>query len=129
MSILPPNHWSARSHNILAEQSHYNWSNIERVELYDPGATFGDFGRHAESRSAIGLFIRDPAKTNRQLGDLPDVMLISRVGAAAEKIPKLSERLSNARRYGGGKDSRKIGSSAPAGKGRTAKQFRRSAAA
>lgn len=107
----------------------YAWSHIERVELYDPSATFGDNGRHEEKRSAIGLYIHDPAKKNRPSGDLPDVMLISRVGAAAEKIPKLSERLSNARRYGGGKDGRKIGTNAPAGKGRSGKQFRRSAAA
>lgn len=107
----------------------YTWSHIERVELFDPGATFGDNGRHEEKRTAIGLYIQDPAKKNRPSGDLPDVMLISRVGAAAEKIPKLAERLSNARRYGGGKDGRKIGTSAPAGKGRSSKQFRRSAAA
>ena len=28
MSILPPNHWSARSHNILAEQSHQNGQGV-----------------------------------------------------------------------------------------------------
>ena len=113
----------------------YYWSHVERVDLYDPGATFGDNGRHAENRSAIGLFIRDPAKPNRPSGDLPDLMLISRVGDAAEKIPKLSERLSNSKRYGGGRDGRKIGSAAqrsaaPAApaKARSSKQFRRSAA-
>ena len=123
--------WSSQGvtvRRLLGSVSYY-WSHIERVDLYDPGATFGDNGRHEEKRMAIGLFIRDPAKVNRAPGDLPDVMLVSRVGAAAEKIPKLSERLSNAKRYGGGKDGRKIGGTVPAGNGRSPKQFRRSAAA
>ncbi len=105
----------------------YYWSHIERVELYDPGATFGDFGRHEDGRSAIGLFLRNPANANKPASDVPDVMLISRVGEAAEKIPKLAERLSNAKRYGGGKDARKIGVNAPVVSPRSSKQFRRSA--
>jgi|LNFM01.1.fsa_nt_gb hypothetical protein len=124
--------WSSQGvtcRRLLGSVSYY-WSHIERVELYDPGATFGDFGRHEGGRSAIGLYLRDAAKANKPASDVPDVMLVSRVGEAAEKIPKLADRLSNAKRFGGGRDSRKIGGVAPAASPpRAGKQFRRSAAA
>ena len=120
--------WSTQGvtvRGVLGAMSYY-WSHIERVETYDPGATFGDRGRHEEQRVAIGLFIRKPAKKNVVGDDVPDIMIISRAGEAGEKIPKLAERLSNARRYGG-KDTRKIGGQ-PANS-RQARQFRRTASA
>jgi hypothetical protein len=123
--------WSAQGvtvHRILGSESFY-WSHVERVELLDPGATFGDNGRHDEGRSAIGIFIRDPQRKDRPLSDTPDAMLVSRVGEQAGKIPKLAERLANAKRFGGGKDGRKLGGSAPSQPGRAAKQFRRTASA
>ncbi len=34
MSILPPNHWSARSHNILAEQSHWSGLSADKKQAF-----------------------------------------------------------------------------------------------
>ncbi len=130
--------WSGQGltvHRILGSDSYY-WSHVEGVELYDPGATFGDLGRHEEKRQAIGLFVRDPARKQRPHGSPPDVMVVSRAGEAADKIPKLVERLSNAKRFGGGKDARKLGAAAatdskgkPAKSSKSSKAFRRTSAA
>lgn len=111
---------------LLASTSYY-WSHIERVELYDPGATFGDKGRHEELRMAIGLYLRDPERKQRDESEPPDVMLVSRTDGSADKIPKLVERLSNAKRYGGGKDARKLGAAGSANGGRAARSFRKQA--
>ncbi len=129
--------WSPQGltvHRTLGSVSYY-WSHMEGVEGYDPGATFGDFGRHEEKRAAIGLFIRDPNRKARDAGAMPDVMIVSRAGAEGEKIPKLVERIAHARRYGGGKGSRKFGAAAPANvaskptaKSKSARSFRRAAA-
>lgn len=128
--------WSAQGltvHRVLGSVSYY-WSHMEGVEGYDPGATFGDFGRHEEKRQAIGLFIRDPNRKARDAGAPPDVMVVSRAGDAGEKIPKLVERIAHARRYGGGKDARKFGAAPPAksaskpAAAKAARSFRRTAA-
>ncbi len=121
-------------HRTLGSVSYY-WSHMEGVEMYDPGATFGDFGRHEEKRAAIGLFIRDPNRKARDAGAMPDVMIVSRAGDEGDKIPKVVERLAHARRYGGGKEARKFGAAAPAkveskpaAKKKAARSFRRVAA-
>ena len=120
--------WSSQALVVhrLTGNSSYSWSQIDSVKLFDPGATFGDHGRHEEKRAAIGLYLRDPER--KQLPDLPDVMVVSRAGEDAEKIAKLCERLAHAKRFAGGKEVRRVGAVAiPAG--RAAKSFRRTAAA
>lgn len=119
--------WSAQGVTVknLFGATTYYWSQVERVELFDPGATFGDMGRHEETRHAIGLYIRNPDKQQRADGDPPDVMVVSRAGSAGDTIPKLVERLSTAKRYGGGKDARKLGGTGNANGSRSAKAFRR----
>jgi hypothetical protein len=124
--------WSTQGltvHKALGSVSYY-WSHMEAVEGYDPGATFGDFGRHEEKRQAIGLFLRDPNRKSRDAGALPDVMIVSRAGEAGENIAKVVERLAHARRYGGGKDARKFGAaqSNSAAGAKPARAFRRAAA-
>lgn len=122
--------WSSQSLEVhrLTGSSSYSWSQIDAVELFDPGATFGDHGRHEEKRAAIGVYLRDPARKQRPA--MPDVMVVSRAGEAADKIPKLCERLSHAKRFAGGKDARRLGAhvASPAA-GRAAKSFRRTATA
>jgi len=114
----------------------YPWTHIERIEMLDPGATFADFGRHEELRAGVGLFLRDPSRKERLPGDPPDVLVLSRCGGEAERIPKLTEKLSAAKRgANGGRDIRKIGAPPTIGApkqakaGKSGKGFRRNAAA
>lgn len=126
--------WSGQGltvHRVLGSVSYY-WSHVEAVESFDPGATFGDLGRHEEGRTAIGLFIRNPMRKERPIGAPPDVMLVSRTGEDGDRLPKLAERLGFVRRYGGGKEARRLGGAAgeaPAKpKTKAARSFRRTAA-
>ena len=122
--------WSSQGLDVhrLTGSSSYSWSQIDGVELFDPGGTFGDHGRHEEKRAAIGLYLRDPERKQRPA--LPDVMVVSRAGEAADKIPKLCERLSHAKRFAGGKDARRLGGHAASPvAGRAVKSFRRTATA
>ena len=103
----------------------FTWSQVEKVEKHDPGATFGDFGRHEDSRAGVGLFIRNPDRKERAIDAAPDVLILSRCGADAEKVGKLAERLTHAKRFAGSKDPRRSGVG-PAGN-RSNKVFRKSA--
>jgi hypothetical protein len=116
----------------ITGSSTYYWSQIDRIEVFDGGASFGD---NEERRAGIALYMRDPQRkvagdAPKKVGDAPpDVQLISYTGDMAAKIPKLVERLSNAKRAaGGGKDARRLGAK-PAQGNKAGKSFRRSSTA
>lgn len=107
----------------------FTWSEVEKVEKHDPGATFGDMGRHEEGRAGVGLYIRNPNRgAERERDAPPDVLIVSRCGAEAERVAKLAEKLAHAKRFAGGRDPRRGGATAASG-GRSAKAFRKTAAA
>lgn len=122
--------WSGQCvtiHRVMGSETYY-WSHVERIETFDPGATFGDLGRHEEKRIALGLLVCDRTKKGALAEAPPNVLLISRVNEDKERIPKLAERLGNAKRNGG-KEMRKLGGAAQAANGKSPKSFRRNSTA
>jgi hypothetical protein len=130
--------WSSQGLTVRSALggSIYSWTELEKIELHNPGASFGDRGRADDARASIGLFVRDPSRKEREHDAPPDVTILSRSGDDVAQLPKLVERLSAMKRgNGGGKDGpRKFGAPAPAlgkaaksGKAAGAKSFRRTA--
>ena len=111
--------------NRLIGSFAFSWSEVEK---HDPGATFGDSGRREDGRAGVGLFIRNHERGKERVSDtLPDVLIVSRCGADAERVVKLAEKLAHAKRFAGGRDPRRGGIAQPAG--RSTKAFRKTATA
>lgn len=113
--------------NRLIGSYTFSWSQVEKVEKHDPGATFGDFGRHEDGRAGVGLFIRNPDRKDRAIDAPPDVLILSRCGSDADKVANLADRLVHAKRFAGGKDPRRGGVVPAGGANRPNKAFRKSA--
>lgn len=130
--------WSSQGLTVgrITGGTAFVWTEVEKIEAHDPGVGFGD-AAGGDGRASLGLYIRNPERKEREHGEPPDLIVLSRAGVEAEKIPKLVDRLSTAKRGAGGKQGRRFGAPPPAvgkpakgaksTKGAGGKSFRRTA--